>query len=62
MRTTETERSKTNNYEQQIQCSDYSELFDRQAVVETFTGMFFREILGRIIYEFVATDTKTIVD
>lgn len=62
MKTTETEWSKTNNYEQMVQCSDYSELFDRQAVVETFDGMFFREILGRIIYEFVATDTKEVVD
>lgn len=60
--TKEIERSQTNNYEQQIKCNDYSELFDRQAVVETFDSMFFREILWRIVYEFVATDSSAIVD
>lgn len=59
---TERERSKTKNYEQQVSCNDYSELFDRKSIVETYNDMFFREILGRIVYEFVANDEEKIID
>lgn len=38
---------------------DYTKKLDRKVVIETFLGQYTREILGRILWEFVANDTET---
>ena len=38
---------------------DFKQLFDRKLVVETYKEMYFREILGRIVYKFCANDSET---
>lgn len=46
-------------FERSVNVSDYKHLFDRKVVAETYENMYFREIIGRIIYKFCANDNNT---
>lgn len=51
-----------NEFEYQISCVDYTVTFNRQVVVETYVSQYMREIVGRIVYEFCATDLQEDLD
>ena len=53
------EIGQTGSFEYQIKCVDWKTLYDRKAVVQQYQNMYAREILGRIVYFFCATDTST---
>jgi len=46
----------------QVRCTDYTKLFDNKLVVDTYEDMYPREIFGRIVYDFVATNSTTSLD
>ncbi|MDR0608024.1 MAG: hypothetical protein LBG52_06920 [Candidatus Peribacteria bacterium] len=45
-----------------ISCVDYKYRLDRENIQEIFINQYMREIMGRILYEFVATDSKLIIN
>ncbi|MEE9117838.1 MAG: hypothetical protein V3U02_04485 [Calditrichia bacterium] len=47
--------------EDNLKATDYSNLFDRKVVVDTFEQQYPREIISRIVYQFCANDTETTV-
>jgi hypothetical protein len=62
LRNPESEIGYSNTFSYRVSCSDYTNLLDRQIVVETFSNQYSREIIGRSVYEFAANDTETTLD
>lgn len=42
----------------QVDAADFSSLLDQKNVVDTFADMYAREIIGRIVYQFAADDSR----
>lgn len=53
------EIGKTGKFEYDYKLVDWTSLYDKKNVVQQFQNMYAREILGRIVYFFTATDTST---
>jgi hypothetical protein len=49
-------------FSQNVSVNDFTTLFDSENVVETYTNMYTREIIGRIIYEFCANTVSLDLD
>lgn len=62
IRTPEIETSKSDDFQQNVDCVDYKNLLDRENVSEIFLNQYPREIFWRILYEFAANDTQLDVD
>ena len=48
--------------EYSVSCSDYSTVFNRQLVVETFQDQYMRQIFWLVVYEFCANDDQVDID
>lgn len=56
------EIAQSGTFEYLISCVDWSNLFDRQIVIQQYENMYLREIMGRIIYYFCPTDSSSTLD
>lgn len=48
---------KTSVFNHKISATDFTKLFDKKNVVDTFEDQYPREVIGRIIHKFCAPDT-----
>ena len=45
-----------------VQCSDYNLLLDRKTIVDTYLNQYPKEVIGRAVYKFVASDNQITID
>jgi len=62
MRTPDSNIGKSSLLEYNIELADYGKEFDKKNVVETYENMYPREIIGRMIHKFCATDKRKLLN
>jgi len=45
-----------------VQCNDYNTLLDRKTIVDTYLNQYPKEVIGRAVYKFVASDKQVTLD
>lgn len=45
-----------------VQCNDYNTLLDRKTIVDTYLNQYPKEVIGRAVYKFVASDKQVNLD